>query len=185
MSNLMTKVVNLILYQAGWFCCVLGAAWGRPYAGALAALLLVGVHLMLTEARRTELRMIAAACLLGVAVDSAQQALGVFSFRSAPGWPFWLPPWVFVIWAQFATLFRYALYWLSGRYLLGAALGMVGGPLAYWSGIRLGAARFGEQPVLSLVCLAMVWALATPLLLWISDRQRSGEGCYRWFATGR
>ncbi len=185
MSSLTSKVVNLALYQAGWFCCVLGAAWGAPYAGSLAAVLLVAVHLFLAETWQTELRLMLAACLLGVLVDSVQQTLGVFTFRASPDWPLWLPPWVFVIWAQFATLFRFALYWLSGRYLLGAVLGMVGGPLAYWTGIRLEAARFGDMPGLSIVSLAVVWALVTPLLVWLSDRQGGGEGRYRWFGADR
>lgn len=178
MSFFTEKLGNLALYQVGWFCCVLGAARGFPYAGALVALLLMGVHLLLSDSRRTELHLMLFACLIGVLVDSVQQAAGVFSFRPVPGWPLWLPLWVFVIWAQFATLFRYALYWLSGRYLLGALLGMAGGPLAYWAGIRLGAARFGDMPVISILSLAVVWSLVTPFLIWLCDRQASGEGHY-------
>ncbi len=120
-----------------------------------------------------------AACLLGILVDSLQQALGLFSFTRDAAWPFWLPLWVFVIWAQFATLFHYALHWLSGRYMLAAILGGVGGPLAYWAGIRIGAASFGDKPILTLMILAMVWALVTPLLCRLSDLIDKGEGRYR------
>ncbi len=183
MSPLASKMLNITLYQAGWFCCVLGAAWGHPILGALCALLLVGIHLLLAHSRKAEALLMLAACLIGITVDSAQQALGVFSFKADPAWPFWLPLWVFVIWAQFATLFRYALHWLSGRYLLGSIFGIFGGPLAYGAGIRLGAAAFGENPVYSIGALAIVWALVTPVLLWMSDRIGDGEGEYRWFGS--
>lgn len=179
MSLLATKLLNVALYQAGWFCCVLGAAWDHPVLGALCALLLAGVHLLLARSRKAEALLMLAACMIGVAVDSTQQSLGVFTFKADPGWPLWLPLWVFVIWAQFATLLRYALHWLRGRYLLAALLGMVGGPLAYGAGIRLGAARLGEDPLFSLASLAIVWALVTPALFWLSDRVGGGEGTYR------
>jgi len=80
-----------------------------------------------------------------------------------------------------ATLLRYALSWLAGRYALGALLGAVGGPLAYASGIRLGAAEFGRPLVPSLLTLAGVWLVVTPALLWLEARLRSsrGSGEYR------
>jgi hypothetical protein len=184
MSVLASKLLNLSLYQLGWFCCVLGAAWGYPLFGAGLALLLVVVHLLLAEAPLPELKLMLCACLLGVFVDSLQQAGGVFTFKTAPEWPLWLPLWVFVIWAQFATLFHYALAWLSGRYLLGALCGLFGGPLAYFGGVKLGAAEFGGNLLFSFTSLALVWAGTIPLLLWLSRRFGGREGRYRRVATG-
>ena len=179
LSTRLSKIINVVLYQIGWFSCVLGAAHGFPVSGALGALALVVVHLLLTDARMAEIRLLLAACLLGVMADSLQQATGLFTFKTDPRWPLWLPFWVFIIWAQFATLFRFALHWLAGRYLLGALFGALGGPLAYWGGIRLGAATFGESPLLTLVILALVWALMMPLLLRLRHKLASAEGCYR------
>lgn len=180
LSPLATKILNITLYQVGWFCCVLGAGWGYPIAGGLLALLLAGAHLVLAREWEKEALLMLSACLLGVAVDSIQQAVGLFTFTSHPDWPLWLPLWVFVIWAQFATLFHYALYWLSGRYLLAAIFGLFGGPLAYWAGIRMGAADFGPDPLLTIVCLAIVWATVTPLLCRLSVYLDDQEGYYRW-----
>lgn len=181
LSTTLSKIINLLLYQLGWFCCVLGAALGLPLSGAIGALVLLSIHLLLTDARTAEARLLLCACLLGVIVDSVQQALGLFTFKTDSRWPIWLPLWVFVIWAQFATLFRFALHWLNRRYLLGALFGAVGGPLAYWGGIRIGAATFGENPQLSLFVLAIAWALVMPLLLWLNHQLAGGEGRYRRF----
>ena len=179
LPSLATKLLNVTIYQVGWFCCVLGAAWGFPIAGALSALLLAGLHLLLAVSWKNEALLMVAACLVGIVVDSFQQALGLFSFTRDPAWTLWLPLWVFVIWAQFATLFHYALHWLSGRYLLAAMFGLIGGPLAYWAGIRIGAASFGDKPILTVVSWAIVWAIVTPLLCWLSDRLDKNEGYYR------
>lgn len=174
------KILNLALYQLGWFCCVLGAAWDYPIGGALAALALMGVHLLLAESRWPELKLMLSACLLGAVVDGCQQALGILSFKTDPAWPLPLPLWIFVIWAQFATLFHFGLYWLSGRPLLAAFFGLLGGPLAYWGGVRLGAAQLSDNPVFSFASLALVWALVTPLLFWLSQRFDGRQGRYRW-----
>jgi hypothetical protein len=179
MSMMTSKLLNFLLYQVGWFCCVLGAAWGYPLSGAFSALLLLLVHLLLTDARSAELRLILLTCLLGVLVDSLQQRFGVLTFKTDPGWTLWLPLWVFVIWAQFASLLRFSLNWLSRRYLLGAGLGLIGGPLAYWGGVRIGAAAFGENLLLCLASLALVWGVMIPLLLWLRSRIAAAEGQYR------
>ena len=181
LSPTLSKIINVVIYQVGWFSCVLGAALGFPLSGAAGALALVAVHLLLTDARKAESQLLLAACLLGVVVDSLQQTAGLFTFKTDPRWPLWLPLWVFVIWAQFATMFRFALHWLAGRYLLGALFGALGGPLAYWGGIRMGAATFGDNPMMTLLVLAFVWSMVTPLLLWLRDKLTRTEGCYRRF----
>ncbi|MDX2478784.1 MAG: DUF2878 domain-containing protein [Desulfuromusa sp.] len=177
----LSKIINAVIYQIGWFSCVLGAAWGHPTIGSFLALLLIAVHLYLADSPKTETQLLLCTCLLGVCLDSIQQALGVFSFKIESDWPLWIPLWIFVIWAQFATMLHYALYWLSGRYFLASFFGLIGGPLAYWGGVRLGAAEFGENIVFSIISLAFVWALVTPLLFWISSKLNPTEGRYLSF----
>ncbi len=183
MSAMTSKLLNLLLYQLGWFCCVLGAAWGYPLSGAVSALLLLLVHLLLTDSRIAELQLILVTGVLGALIDSLQQAFGVLTFQTDPSWALWLPLWVFVIWTQFASLLRFSLNWLSGRYLLGACLGLICGPLAYWGGVRIGAAEFGDNLLLSLTSLALVWTLMIPLLLWLRSRIAATEGRYRSLAS--
>jgi hypothetical protein len=180
-----TKLINITLYQLGWFCCVLGATWANPVLGALLAMVFAGVHLLLTDQPKNECIRMLGAGLIGIIVDSIQQYLGIITFTSHPDWPLWLPLWVFVIWAQFATLFRYGLYWLSGRYFLAISFGVIGGPLAYWGGVRLGAAAFGDHLLLSLLSLALVWGVVTPAFFWLSSQFGDGEGRYRWGGTLR
>lgn len=123
--------------------------------------------------------MILVTCLLGALIDGLQQTFGLMIFQEASSWSFWLPLWLLLVWAQFATLFHYALYWLTERPLLAALFGAVGGPLAYWGGIRLGAAKFGPDPLLSLTVLALLWTLLVPLLIWLSRLIDAREGRYR------
>lgn len=170
-------LINLALYQVGWFACVLGAAGGRPWAGAGLALVLVAVHLALVRDRRREAKLLVAAGALGLALDSLQLNLGVFSYPSGTPLAGLAPPWIAALWLQFATLLHFGLRWLSGRYALAAVLGFAGGPLSFFGGERLGAIEFGSP--LAYFVLACVWALAMPALVWLGDRFEPRYGGYR------
>lgn len=162
--------VNLLAYQAGWAAAVLGAAHGRPWLGAGAALLLVVMHLALTRPVLPELRLVVAVTVLGCAVDTAQAALGVFRFGE-PGWPAWLcPPWLAAVWALFATTLRVGLRWLRSRPVHAALLGAIGGPLAYGGGVRLGAVTADWPAGWMLLELALLWAALVPALVSLAGR---------------
>jgi hypothetical protein len=59
--------------------------------------------------------------------------------------------------------------WMSGRYLLAALFGAIGGPLSYLAGARLGAMSFIDTGA-AVTALAVGWGLAMPLLMWLAAR---------------
>ena len=76
------NLLNLALYQTGWFACVVGAARGHPWLGMAVALTLLAVHLGLVRDRRSELLLILTAGAIGFVADTIQGWLGVFRFTS-------------------------------------------------------------------------------------------------------
>jgi hypothetical protein len=174
------RLVNYFFYQIGWLTSVLGAARGHPWSGAAVALVLVGAHVVLVRRRRAEMELILCAAVVGAVAESVQAALGLVSFHSGILVPSLCPPWIVVLWMQFATLLRFCLSWLSGRYRLASVLGLVGGPLAFFAGARLGAADLHPNRLLSLVSFAVVWAAAFPLLVRLAERHGALPGSYRW-----
>ncbi len=179
------KLVNAALYQAGWFCCVLGAANDRPWLGSIAAAALIFVHLAWVPRPLGELKLLLAAGLLGGLADSLQSSLGLLVFRSGHLSDYLAPPWIVLMWIQFATLFRFGLAFLRERYVLGAVLGALGGPFAFWAGARLGAVEFPVTAIRSLIVLGVVWASAVPILLWLASRWTCSDslGRYRRFGA--
>ncbi|MHC4710360.1 MAG: DUF2878 domain-containing protein [Planctomycetota bacterium] len=175
----MTKLINYTLYQIGWFCCVLGAANGRPWSGMAAASALLILHVSLARRPVVEMKLALAAGLLGGILDSMQSYAGLLVFDSWSG--SLAPPWIVLLWMQFATLLRFSLSYLRGRYLLGGLLAGLGGPLAFWIGSRLSAVQFSQSVVLSLAVVGLVWAAAFPFLLWLAARWSGSEspGRYR------
>lgn len=185
-------VLNLLLFQLGWWALVLSAARGYPGLGLAVVALILAWHLGRVRPLASEALLIGLAALIGLSFDSlliatgwvsfgppapvASQALGVATHPVLASASFpttstgaslaaALPPsWMVALWANFATTLNLSLVSLQTRPGLAALLGLVGGPLAYWGGASLGAMTF-VAPLPALITLAMGWALLTPLLL--------------------
>lgn len=158
----MNSLINLFLYNAVWLLCVTGGD-----RSACVALLLLAVHFLVSSCRKNDVRLAGILLVAGLLIDGTLAAVGFFSFHS-PGFP--IPLWLATIWLALATLPNHSLTWLKGRPLLNAVFGAIGGPLAYWGGVRLGAATFNWPLPASLLLLAAVWALIWPLVMLASDK---------------
>lgn len=176
-----TQVLNFVLFQAGWFVCVLGAASGRPGLGAGLGLVLVFAHLVLVPDRGREAGLLLFALALGLAVDSFHARTGVLVFMSGGLNPGLAPCWLLVLWMQLASILRFSLSWLAGRYALAGVLGALAGAGAYAAGVRLGAAGFGLDMAPALIRIGAGWGLALPLLLFAARKNGGQGGTYRIF----
>ncbi len=159
----MLIAVNLVLYQLGWFACVLGAAHGMPWLGALAVTLIVGWHLARAAQPKRELALIAVAATLGALFDTLLIQSGWVRFDTGVLVPGTSPYWMVALWANFATTLNVSLRSLRTRLGFGVMLGAIGGPAAYYAGAQLGAfelVAFGA----ALTAIGVGWAILTPVL---------------------
>jgi len=157
-------LVNFVAFQLGWFAVALGAANGLPWAGTGVVLVIVAWHLRHAVRPRAELVLVLSAAGIGALFDSALAALGLVEFPNGMLVEGTAPHWMVALWMLFATTLNVSLAWLRRSLLLAAALGAVGGPLAYLAGAKLGALVFLQQD-LALAALAFGWGVLTPLLV--------------------
>jgi hypothetical protein len=154
-------VPNLLLFQAGWFAAVLGAAHGMAWLGPPVIAVILAFHLYRASERAREAGLVLAALLVGLAFESLLALTGWVAYPGPES--FLAPLWMIALWANFAATLNVALRSLRTRAWLLAALGGIGGPLAYWGGANLGAMQWLETaPVL--IYLALGWAVVTPIL---------------------
>lgn len=164
MSN---SLQNLVLFKLGWLACVMLAASGQPALAMLSVAAVVSIHLFRTAAPGKEAVFLLTAVLVGFAWESLMVATGVMRYPATPD--AWLAPvWIVSMWALFATTINHGFHWLKRHWLLGAAMGLIGGPLAFLGGVKLGAAEFGST-FLSLTVIGLGWAALLPLLSLIAD----------------
>ena len=162
-------LANVILFQIGWFACVLGGANDRPWLGTGIALAIVAWHVGRAPRPRAEVILVLASAGIGAVADSVPVAADWVRYASGTVVSGAAPVWLVAMWMLFATTLNVSLRWLRRYTFAAIALGAIGGPLAYWGGARLGAMEF-VAPVAGTLALAIGWAVLTPLLVRLARR---------------
>ena len=160
---------NFVLFQIGWFACVLSAAEHWPWFGVLVTTAVVVAHVLRAPMPTAELELVLLSLGLGLVFDSLLVWQGWLQYSSGIVFSNVAPYWIVALWGLFATLLNVSLRWMRGRWFIAVVFGALGGPAAYYGGFRLGALEFGNMPT-GLLALAIGWAVLTPLLLALSAR---------------
>ena len=165
----MPLFANFLVFQIGWFACVLGGANGLPWVGTGIAVAIVAWHLTRAVRPKQELLLVLSAAAIGALFDSLLVALGWLAYPSGTLIAGTAPHWIVALWMLFAITLNLSLAWLKRHLLVAVLFGAVGGPLAYLGGAKLGALSF-VAPTPALIALAVGWALFTPVLVNLSLR---------------
>ena len=161
---------NFILFQIGWFSCVIGgASMDYHWLGVAVVSVIIMVHLARARRANDEVILILATMLIGTAWDSSLMAAGLFAFSNGVLFTALIPFWMIAMWALFATTLNVSMRWMKDRYLLAALFGAAGGPLAYYAGHRLGAVDFADT-ITALTAVGAGWAVIMPLLVLLTTR---------------
>ncbi|MBS7561531.1 MULTISPECIES: DUF2878 domain-containing protein [Pseudomonas] len=150
------QLANALLFQLGWFICVLSgdSAW-----------LLLGVAILLAHFRwigswAGESRMIVGVALIGITLDSFLHWLGVFQFQQVS---LLIPLWLMLLWILLGTTLRHCLAWTARPWWLASILGALCGPLSYYAGGRLAGVTFAYGLWPTLLGLGLLWGVLLPL----------------------
>ena len=162
-------LANFAIFEAAWFACILGVAHGQPLWGTAAVVAAIAWHLAISARPATEFALVAALCTIGLGAESAVVALVHVAYPAGQPVAWLAPYWMVALWGEFAIALNVTLRWLKRRPVLAGALGAVFGPLSFLGGVRLGGARFVDEPA-ALVTLACMWAVLMPLVMTLSDR---------------
>jgi hypothetical protein len=164
------NITNFVLFQLGWFACVLGGAQGWALWGALFSLLIVMRHLQCAQDMRKETYLLLLAGGIALIWESGLVHTGMLIYPDPVielGGIAIAPYWILTLWLVFATTFNVSMRWLKRRLWLAAPFGAIGGPLAFLAGEKLGAVVISD-PNTTLLVLAIGWAIWSPLLAWAS-----------------
>jgi hypothetical protein len=165
-------LLNVGLFQVGWWACILSAANDRALQAALALAGIVSIQVLIHVSPARSL-LLALACLgLGAVIETILAALHVSAYRSAGFMLGLAPAWMAGLWALLSTTLDVSLRWLRGRWLLGFTLGAAAGALSYAAGARFGALALPRG--YSLWVIAAVWGVALPLLIQLACLREVG-----------
>ena len=166
----MTKslITNLLLFQLGWFACVLGGAYDHVLVGSMIALAVIAYHFYRATDAAQELRLLILALIIGLVFESIVSSQGLARYNHGQAFDLIAPLWIILMWPLFATTLNLSMRWLKGLSpLLIALIGALFAPLAYYAGNRLGAVEY-DNFTLSMGIIAIAWAILLPALVTIS-----------------
>jgi hypothetical protein len=166
---MMKTATNFISFQLGWFACVLGAANGMPWVGPAVCVPIIALHLATAERPGPEIKLMAAALLIGLVMDSFLVISGWLAYGNGMLVDGMAPYWILAIWVLFASTLNVSMSWLRGRYVLASVFGAIGGPLSYLAGARLGAVELVNAQA-ALLALGVIWAVTMPVLMRLAEK---------------
>lgn len=152
-------IANLGLFQAVWWTQILQGV-ARPALAIAACAAFIAVHLLLSHKRRADLLLLIALLLLGPWLDVLIARLDLLDYRGAAPFAGAPPYWIFGLWMAFSLTLNHSMHGLLQRPWLAILLGAVGGPAAYYTGVKFGAAALPAPGGSALLALALIWALA-------------------------
>lgn len=157
---------NLLGFQMVWLAAVAGAGIGLWWSGVLALTVFAALQLIFSARRGADMRLMGAAAVIGLLLDSVWIWSGLVIFATALPYDWLAPVWILVLWLAFALTLNHSLASLQGHPWIGAALGAVGGPLAYCVAVHAWQAASLIVPAWpAYLALGIAWAIVTPLLL--------------------
>lgn len=162
-ADVIRKLANFALFQAGWLICVVMADWTAVAIG----LAFVAIHFfLLSQQPGAELRFVLVGVVIGSLLDGLWFRTGVLEDAAGSGWT---PPWLVVIWALFLTTLSHSLAWMHKRRWYQVVFAPVAGPFAYFSAAALGAVSL-PYSIISLAALSLGWLVLFPSLMLIQQR---------------
>jgi hypothetical protein len=163
------QLANFAIFEAAWFACILGVAHGQPLWGTAAVVAAIAWHVAISARPLVELALAGLLCVIGLVAESLALAQGHVAYPAGQPVAWLAPYWMVALWGEFAIALNVTLRWLKGRPFVALVLGALFGPLSFLGGVRLGGARFVDEPA-ALITLACMWAVLMPLIIWLSDR---------------
>ena len=160
-------LINLALFQIGWFVCVVG---GDIYAVAFTLASLI-IHNWLVLSSPAEWKLIGIVVVVGCLWDVLMVQTGVISYSDPT--LLGIPIWLLCLWLLFATTFMHSLLWMNRQLPLAMVFAAVMGPASYWLGSNLTDAELGPPLQTSLLVMAVGWALLFPCGIYYAGRLKS------------
>lgn len=172
-----TVMIQYVGFKVSWMLAAWGAVKGPPlsYWGALPFFVFLIGHVIYTK-RVWDLWFALVVAGMGTVVDTIYNATNLIDYNGTyPVLDFLAPIWITSIWAGLAVTLDHSLDVLIGRPVWTFVMGAVFGPLAYWSGEKMGAIRFAYDDWTTMAILAGPWGIMLILCYWVMERMRPAQ----------
>lgn len=156
-------LTNVVLFQVGWFACILG---GNVWAVSFTFAALV-YHFTVSEQRLNDVVAVLIALALGLLHELLLLHGGYIRFVESSVLP---PGWLLCLWILLGITLNHSLTWIYSRPLWSGLLGAIAAPFSYLAGVKLSSAEWSSTLVEVLPIIALLWLGLLPLHRFLSLR---------------
>ena len=165
-----SNLINAALFQAIWFAAVYGGANAILWPSIILFIILCLWQLNINRRAGSDYILITAALCIGLTIDSIWINIGMIDYTDKRPLIWLSPIWILILWMGLALTINHSMAWLKLHPLLPILCGLISAPLSYYTGQRLGAMTYHQDPLLVSAYIGLAWAVALPLLVKISHR---------------
>ena len=162
-------LLNFVLFQIGWFACLLL----DNLLPLVVTAAILGLHFFVIVSpthRRDEALLLLKVLCVGLLLEWVYLRMGVLVNLDGTVLP---SLWLLMIWVLFGSTFRYSLAWIRNYVWLASLFASVAAPLSYYAGANLNdSVTLGDSLLISLGFIAVSWALVFPVLMKIALPRR-------------
>ncbi|MCG8463484.1 MAG: DUF2878 domain-containing protein [Xanthomonadales bacterium] len=170
------RFVNVLVFNALWPVCVIGAAKGLVWPGVLLSLALLAWHLVPLHRVRGDGVLVLLCLSVGTLLDTLWIRLAWLDFASPGPYPLWAPLWIVALWLGFALALNHSLQWLQRWPITAATSFIFFAPFSYFMASRLGAVSWTGDFLITALVIGISWSVLMAFLLTLARRMRtSGE----------
>lgn len=152
-----------------WFFCLTTAAKHQSWIGVGVAITIITIQMLwqykIAKDTNALIRLIVILTLSAILVESLMMSQNIVQYHDNVLAPYLPPPWIIVLWIEFAIVIHAIMKNLWDRPFVLSFLSLLGFPIVYLAGEHLGAATlpYGWQ---SALIIGVVWAILLPAIVY-------------------
>ena len=156
--------INQAFFQASWPACVVGAANGMLWPGALVVGLFAIWQLHPSRRDPRDIGVVGAFVATGLILDTLWVRTGLVEYATAWPAPGFIPVWLLLLWVAMGLTVNHSLSVFKTRWRAFMLLAAVGSPMSYSAAAAFGAVEWLAPSWLVVACVGPVWAVVLGLL---------------------
>lgn len=170
----MKNIFNLIGFQASWWACIFGTKYQYTFIGPFCMFVFLLIHLIYFRVKKEELILILLVSLIGTLIDTTLAYCGMIVYEGSYLYITFLAPlWITAMWAGFASTVNHSLAWLEEKPFLSFSMGLVAGPLSYFTAERFGVIIINGSAILYTAVLAIIWGFSVTFIFILNKKLKN------------
>jgi len=165
------NILNIIGFYLCWWICIYGAINEKYFLGISVLFVYTIFHFIFLSNSYIEYYYMLICFFLSFISDSFFMYCNFISYKGYMPIQFNIIPfWTLSLWLCFSLSIFHSFSFLRKKYLFASILGVISGPIIYYSISKVGLIIFLIDQSSMLLIISLVWALFLPLYFLIADK---------------